>query len=133
VNCRLTKEAEADIARILRRTKKLFGPVQVSTYAKMIEGGIAMIADDPVRPSSVDRSDLRPGIRSFHLELVTRRRHSASHMIYFKEMRYADGDSEVVVIGVLSESMEPKRRLNKALRGLETEKLAPSLDDGTGS
>jgi len=82
----LTKEAEADIVRILRRTKK-FGVVQVSTYAKIIEGGIAMIADNPVRPSSVDRSDLRAGVRSFHLELVTRRRHSASHMIYFKEMR----------------------------------------------
>jgi toxin ParE1/3/4 len=129
----LTKEAEADIARILRRTKKLFGAVQVSTYAKIIEGGIAMIADDPVRPSSIDRSDLRPGVRSFHLELVTRRRHSASHMVYFKEVRSAGGDTEVVVIGVLSESMEPKRRLNKALRGLETEKLASSPDDGTGS
>jgi len=120
VNCRLTKEAEADIVRILRRTKKLFGVVQVSTYAKIIEGGIAMIADNPVRPSSVDRSDLRAGVRSFHLELVTRRRHSASHMIYFKEMRSASEDTEVVVIGVLSEAMEPKRRLNKALRGLET-------------
>jgi toxin ParE1/3/4 len=133
VNCRLTKEAEADIARILRRTKKLFGALQVSTYAEIVEGGIAMIAADPVRPSSVDRSDLRPGVRSFHLELVTRRRHSASHMIYFKEMRSAYGDSEVVVIGVLSESMEPKRRLNKALRGLETEKLASPPEDGEGS
>jgi hypothetical protein len=49
VNCRLPKEAEADIARILRRTKKLFGAVHVSTHAKIIEGRIAMIADDPVR------------------------------------------------------------------------------------
>ena len=54
-------------------------------------------------------------------------------MIYFKEMRHADGDAEVVVIGALSEKMEPKRRLNKALRGLETEKLASSPEDGTGS
>jgi hypothetical protein len=41
------------------------------------------------------------------------------------------GDTEVVVIGVLSE--EPKRHLNKALRGLETEKLVSSPDEGPGS
>jgi hypothetical protein len=54
-----------------------------------------------------------------HLELVTRRRRSASHMIYFMEMREADGDPTVVVIGVLHEKMEPKRRLNQALRSLD--------------
>jgi toxin ParE1/3/4 len=119
VKYRLTKEAQADIASILRRTKKLFGPLQVSIYAKIIEGGIAMIAADPARPSIIERNDLRPGVRSLHLELVTRRRRSASHMIYFMEMREADGDPTVIVIGVLHEKMEPKRRLNQALRSLD--------------
>jgi toxin ParE1/3/4 len=123
VKYRLTKEAQADIASILRRTKKLFGPLQVSAYAKIIEGGIAMIAADPARPSIIERNDLRPGVRSLHLELVTRRRRSASHthMIYFMEMREADGDPTVAVIGVLHEKMEPKRRLNQALRSLDTQ------------
>ena len=116
-----TKEVQADIASILRRTKKLFGPLQVSIYAKIIEGGIAMISADPARPSIIERNDLRPGVRSLHLELVTRRRRSASHMIYFVEMRDADGDPTVVVIGVLHEKMEPKRRLNQALRSLDTQ------------
>lgn len=118
---RLTKEADADIAAILRRTKRLFGPLQVSVYARIIDGGIAMIAADPMRPSSNERSDLRPGVRSFHLELVTRRRHSASHMLYYMPTKNSDREPEVIVLGVLSESMEPKRRLNKALRDLESQ------------
>jgi toxin ParE1/3/4 len=119
VKFRLTREAEANIVSILRQTKKLFGPRQVQRYAKIIEDGVAMVAEDPNRPSSQDRTDLRPGVRSFHLELVTLRRHSASHILYFTTIWNSAGEPEVVVIGVLAESMEPKRRLSQALRGLD--------------
>ena len=117
---RLTEEAGTDIADILRQTKKLFGPKQVSTYAKLIDDCIAMIAAEPSRPSSSERNDLKKGVRSFHLELVNRRRHSASHLVYYTVIHAANGDPEVIVIRVLHESMEPRRRLVRALRRQET-------------
>ncbi len=116
---RLTAEADADIVRALRQTRKLFGTRQVAVYADIIDRGVAMVAENPSRPSSMQRSDIREGVKSFHLELVTRRRHSASHLLYFKEMKASDGVSEVVVIGVLHERMEPKRRLSRVLRGMD--------------
>lgn len=116
---RLTREADADIARILRQTRDLFGREQVLAYARIIERGIAMVAEDPARASSVDRTSIRPGVKSLHLELVERRRRSASHLIYFTESRDPDGEREVVIIGVLHEKMLPKRKLAVVLRGLE--------------
>ncbi len=71
---RLTREADAHITEILRTTNKLFGAKQVQTYSKIISDGIKMIADDPHRPSTTAREDLRDGVRSLHLELVSKRR-----------------------------------------------------------
>lgn len=113
---RPTKEADADIAGILRKTRLLFGPGQVLACARIIEDGIAMIADDPARPASIERTELGGGVRTFHLELVRRRRHSAFHLLYFKKIAIAGGDPEVVILRVLHEAMEPKWRLMRALR-----------------
>ena len=118
---RLTREADADIVRILRKTKKLFGAGQVQIYAAIIERGIAMIAENPARPSFKDRNAIRPGVKSLHLELVENRRKSASHLIYFKERLAPDGQEEVVIIGVVHENMIPKRKLGRALRNLANE------------
>lgn len=122
---RLTPAADEDITAILRNTKALFGRDQVRIYADVIDSGLAMIAEDPWRPSGIDRSDIRPGLRSFHLELVRRRRRSASHLVYYKVAQAADGQSEVVIIGVLHERMEPKRKLGRSLRDVETTPTEP--------
>lgn len=118
---RLTPDADADIARVLRQTRKLFGKPQVSIYADIIDRGIAMVAEDPSRPSCAERNEIRPGVKSFHLELVKRRRHSASHLLYFMEAKAADGATEIVVIGVVHENMEPKRKLSRILRVVDSE------------
>ncbi|UXN59496.1 type II toxin-antitoxin system RelE/ParE family toxin [Phyllobacterium zundukense] len=116
---RLTREADAHITDILRTTKNLFGAKQVQIYSKIISDGINLIADEPYRPSTTAREDLRDGVRSLHLELVSKRRHSASHLIYFKEVQDTEGEKEVVILGVLHEHMEPRRRLIQALRSNE--------------
>jgi hypothetical protein len=69
----------------------------------------------------MDRSEIRPGVKSFHLELVERRRHSAPHLVYFKETQSADGTREVAIIGLVHENMMPKRKLSRALRDLEAD------------
>jgi toxin ParE1/3/4 len=114
VRSRLTKLATADIDVLLRQTDRNFGARQFEIYVGIIDDGVALIASDPLRPSSQDRSQIRPGVRSFHLERVRNRRRSATHVIYYTIS--ATGEGEVVVLRVLHEAMEPKRRLASALR-----------------
>ncbi|HEY8137105.1 MAG TPA: hypothetical protein VIF61_04640 [Methylocystis sp.] len=113
---RLTSAADADVLAILRQTRRDFGRGQLSIYAQIIDLGISMIADNPSRPACIDRGDIRKGLKSFHLEFAAKRRRGAAHMLYFTEMRDATGAPEVVVLRVLHEAMEPKRRLIRALR-----------------
>jgi toxin ParE1/3/4 len=113
VTLRLTTQAEQDIAVILRQTKRLFGPEQVLKYAGIIENALAMIAEAPSRPSSQDRSNIRNAVRSLHLELAAKRRGGASHIIYYTET----ADGKIVILRLLHEAMDPRRRLIRALRG----------------
>jgi toxin ParE1/3/4 len=109
---RLTALADADIVQILQQTRRLFGSLQVRAYAEIIKTGLQIIAADPARASIQDRSEISPGLRSFHLELAGRKRGSAAHLLYFGVV----GEAEVVVYRVLHEAMAPKRRLAVALR-----------------
>ena len=113
---RLTRKADADIANILRTTKALFGRNQILVYARLIDDGLTMIAADPSRPSCRSHDDLPAGIRSMHLDHVRGRSGSAAHLIFFIEQRTLDGETDIVVIGVLHEKMIPRRHLAKGLR-----------------
>jgi plasmid stabilization system protein ParE len=115
---RLTLYAEADIARTLRQTRKLFGPEQVLVYSGLIQSAIDMLLENPDRPSSLRRDEIFPGLRSFHIELAAPRRRRASHVLFFKEGRDSEGRRELVVLGCLHERMEPRRKLGPALRDL---------------
>jgi toxin ParE1/3/4 len=116
VRFRLTRLADQDITNILRETLRSFGPRQVSHYAEIIDRAIQMVAEDPLRPSSLDRSDIKDRVRSFHLELVAGRRGAASHKLYYAKMADRDQEPIVVILRVLHERMEPKHRLLRALR-----------------
>lgn len=107
---RLTIRAERDIEEILRETRKLFGPRQVLSYAALIDRSMAMADADPARASSTARPELGPDVRTLHVELASGRRGSASHLLYYMQMAEPGGASRVVVLRVLHEGMEPRRR-----------------------
>jgi len=88
---RLTRKADADIAAILRTTRKLFGNNQVHRYAGIISDGIDLIAQNPSRPVCRHHDDLAQGVKSMHLEHVQARRGSASHLLFFIEQKSDDG------------------------------------------
>lgn len=113
---RLTKKADADIAGILRTTRKLFGKNQVVTYAGIIDEGIAMIEADPSRPACRPQDELGVGVKSMHLEHVRVRRGSAAHLIFFLEKTTPSGEGQIVIVGVLHERMIPRRHLAQVLR-----------------
>ncbi|PTM98749.1 type II toxin-antitoxin system RelE/ParE family toxin [Mycoplana dimorpha] len=110
---RLTKEAERDLTEIARYTLGAFGAEQAMRYASLIEKGLDMLAEAPLRPSSRARDELAPAVRSMHLSHAAKNRHAASHIIYY----HLVGDAhDVVVLRVLHERMEPRTRLVDAVR-----------------
>lgn len=115
---RLTRKADADIASILRTTKKLFGPNQVRAYAGIIDHGLNMILRAPADPRYQRQDHLAAGVKSIHLDHVQARRGSASHLVFFIEAVALDGETEIVIIRVLHEKMLPRRHLSKTLRDI---------------
>lgn len=108
---RLTREAERDLAEIARHTVATFGTDQAMRYAALIEHALALLAENPLRPASRGRDELRPGVRSMHLSRAAARRHAASHVLYYHLAPGAEGGRQVVILRVLHERMEPLRRL----------------------
>lgn len=78
-----------------------------------------MIAENPGRSSARVRPEIAPDVRAFHLSLAAKRSGGASHLLYFRTQ--GDGLSqEVVVLRVLHDRMEPRRRLLSAILQDET-------------
>lgn len=108
---RLTREAERDLAEIARYTVETFGPDQAMRYAALIECALAALAENPRRPASRARDELRSGVRSMHLARAAVRRHAASHILYYHLAAGLDGGQDIVILRVLHERMEPLKRL----------------------
>jgi toxin ParE1/3/4 len=77
----LSEEAEKDFSRILRYTGDTFGPLQAEIYEKTILSAIARLDAGPEILGSIDRDELRPGIRSLHVAQQGRR---GRHFIVYR-------------------------------------------------
>jgi toxin ParE1/3/4 len=108
---RLTEVADEDIENILRQSARQFGPLQRDKYASLIEKALDMVAVDPERPGSRDRSDLAHGLRSFRLELAAGRRGAASHALYYLR----DEQEGLIIVRVLHDAMEPALHIDEDL------------------
>lgn len=124
---KLTEPAERDIRGILRDTIKMFGPMQMQAYARLIDGGIEMVADSPDRQSSLERSELVPGVRLLHLELAAGRRGAAAHCLYYMTGKLSDGSTGTIILRVLHEHMEPRYRIVRALRDVKSSDSGPTM------
>lgn len=115
---RLTKEAERDLVEIARYAIAAVGPSQAVGYAALIEKGLDMLAEDPLRAASRPRNELAPDVRSFHLAQAAKSRHAASHIVYY---HLAGSSRDLVVLRILHERMESKTRLSDAKRRDKTQ------------
>jgi toxin ParE1/3/4 len=111
----VTKPAERDIRAILRETLSTFGTWQLDAYAQIIEKGMALVGEDPERPGSIDRSEIAPGVRLFHLELAANRRGAAAHCLYYTIGRMSNGVIGTIILRVLHESMAPRYKVASSL------------------
>jgi toxin ParE1/3/4 len=104
---RLSGPAKADIALILQTSEKHHGIQARTRYRALLTAALRRIAANPQGPSTADRRDLFPGVRSFHI------RHCRDdsgeepvgnpvHVIFYRGVR----PSVVEIIRVLHERME---------------------------
>jgi len=77
----LSGEAERDFVRILTYTGAAFGTRQAEIYETTLLSAIALLGADPEILGSVDRDELRPGIRSLH---VARNGRRGRHVILYR-------------------------------------------------
>jgi toxin ParE1/3/4 len=113
---RLSSQAERDVASILRHTRDRFGPDQATRYAALIVRTFALAAEQPDRPNSHARPELGASTRSLHVAVASARRGPASHVVYY--MLPATEDDILMILRVLHEHMEPRRRVRMAISDL---------------
>ncbi|BAI73209.1 hypothetical protein AZL_025710 [Azospirillum sp. B510] len=93
---------------VLKETGERFGTHQRQIYKGLIATAVKMVATDPGRGASWDRSAILPGLRAFHLENAAGRCGAAAHTLYYAVEHSAGGSPRVVILRLLHESMEPK-------------------------
>lgn len=110
----LAAAARSDVANILRRSAADFGPAARERYAALIATALADLRADPACLGSAERSEILPGVRTYHLSHCRRRAGQPAvgrprHLLAYR----AEGDGRVVVLRVLHDAME----LEEQLRG----------------
>lgn len=131
----ITKAAERDIKEILAKTLKVFGTHQLAVYGEIIDRGMAMVGDDPERGGAIDRSEIVPGVRLFHLELAAGRSGAASHCLYYSTGMMSNGVVGTIILRVLYEHMEPRYKVVRSLNKFASPRVGkpeePFADDPT--
>lgn len=110
---RLSAPAKADIAAILRRSEELRGREARIRYRACLAAAMRRLAADPQGPSTVDRAELAPGVRSFHLRLSREESREAPvanpvHVLFYRALQ----PSGVEIVRGLHERMEPRRHMS---------------------
>jgi toxin ParE1/3/4 len=109
---RLSPLASADLAQILETSEDRWGATGRGRYAAILASAMRKVAADPQGVATRERTDLLPGIRSFHVRHARGLDPEANvrrpvHVLYYRGI--APGLIEIV--RVLHERMEPSRHL----------------------
>ncbi len=109
---RLSEPAKADIASVLRTSETMHGAKARIRYRALLTAALRRIAADPTGLSTVDRSELLEGVRSFHIQHSRAESSEAPvgdpvHVIFYR----AVAPSLVEIVRVLHERMEPSRHV----------------------
>lgn len=107
---RLTKSAKGDIGSILRTSEERHGREARTRYAALLLAAMRRVAEDPEGRSTSDCSELRPGIRSFHIQHSRDESREAPvanpvHVLFYRVI----SPGVVEIVRVLHDRMEPRR------------------------
>lgn len=111
---RLSRPAQTDLRNILSASSERWGIAARRRYAALLAAAMRKVAADPEAPTTRDRAELQPGIRSFHIRLVNVEKPLAKvrkpvHILYYRPV--APGLIEIV--RVLHERSDPGQHLTQ--------------------
>ncbi len=113
---RLARPAQVDLASILATSAERWGIDGRQRYAAILADAMRQVADEPKGPLTKNRTDLRSGVRSFHLRHAHRSADAAKvrrpvHVLYFRVAQ----PGVIEIVRVLHERMDPSRHLDEPL------------------
>lgn len=108
----LAAAARADVAGILRKSTADFGAAARERYAALLATALEDLRADPARLGSADRSEILPGVRTYHLSHCRKRAGESAvgrprHLLAYRVRE----DGAVVVLRVLHDAMELEGQL----------------------
>ena len=109
---RLSEPARADIGPILKTSEERHGRDARIRYRACLTAAMRRVAADPAGVSTVDRTELAPGIRSFHIRHSRDESREAPvaspvHVIFYRVVQ----PNIVEIVRVLHDRMEPRRHV----------------------
>jgi toxin ParE1/3/4 len=108
---RISRAAQADLTSILKTSFEHWGEAGRARYAALLTAAMQRTAADPDGPTTKERTDLAPGVRSFHIRHA-RRGHGVAAPVHVLYYRVADA-STLEIIRVLHERMDPNRHVDE--------------------
>jgi len=109
---RVSALARSDIRKILATSIRQWGTGGGRRYAALLTAAMHAVAADPEGPMTRSRSELMPGLRSFHTRHVRARTSEAKvsnpvHLIYYQVLQ----PNLIEILRVLHERMDPVQHL----------------------
>jgi len=114
---RISGPARDDLSRILATSLERWGDAGRARYAALLSAAMRAIARAAEGPATRERTELSPGVRSFHIRHARGARgvKEPVHVIFYRA-----SEELIEVVRVLHERMEPsehvERRRSKARR-----------------
>jgi len=114
---RLARPAQLDLGSILATSAERWGTDGQQRYVAALADAMRQVADEPQGPLTKNRTELRSGIRSFHVRHARRAVASAKvrrpvHVLYNRVAQHG----VIEIVRVLHERMDPSRHLDDSLR-----------------
>ena len=111
---RLARPAQIDLANILATSAERWGTDARQRYAAVLADAMRQVADEPEGPLTKKRTELRAGIRSFHIRYARRSVDTAKvrrsgHVLYYRVAQ----EGVIEIVRVLHEKMDPSRHLDE--------------------
>ena len=112
----ISRAARADLAAILTTSLEGWGAHGRAKYAALLATAMRRAAADPEGPMTKERTDVAPGLRTFHIRHV-RREHGVGapvHVLYYQPV----DAGAIEIVRVLHERMDPQRHLGTPMRAI---------------
>jgi toxin ParE1/3/4 len=103
----ITLLAEVDLAEIFNTSAEDFGPLARRRYEDLVGAAFADLLADPLRLGSLDRPELRPNLRTYHLRYSRARSRAKGRVAKPRHLiAYKVDETRVLILRVLHDAMD---------------------------